>query len=204
MNRTEDVAVLERTTLFQGYFRIDRYRVRHRLFRGGFGPPIEREVFERGQAVGVLPYDPAREEVVLIEQFRIGPFANGDRPWMIETVAGIIDAGETAQDVAIRELREEADLSTARPLIPIGRYYTSPGCSTETIQLYCALIDATKAEGFHGVADENEDIRIERYALGDAIEALNKGAIASGPAVISLQWLALNRDRLRTLSADAP
>jgi ADP-ribose pyrophosphatase len=197
MNPTKDVEVLERTTPFRGYFRIDRYRVRHRLFRGGVSQPIEREVFERGHAVGVLPYDQARDEVVLIEQFRIGPFANGERPWLIETVAGIIDEGETPQDVAIRELKEEANLSTAWPLVPIGRYYTSPGCSTETIQLYCALVDATKAEGFHGVADEGEDIRIERYTLRDALDSLSKGAIMSGPAVIALQWLALNRDRLR-------
>jgi ADP-ribose pyrophosphatase len=198
MNSTDDVEVLERTTPFQGYFRVDRYRVRYRLFRGGLSRPVEREVFERGHAVAVLPYDPVRDEVVLIEQFRIGPFANGDRPWLIETVAGIIDAGEPPQEVAMRELKEEANLSTERPLVPIGRFYTSPGCSTETIQMYCALVDAAKAEGFHGVAAEGEDIRIERRSLSEALGFLSQGALVAGPAVIALLWLALNRDRLRT------
>ena len=193
----DDVALLERTTAFQGHFRIDRYRVKHRLFRGGWGRPITREVFERGHAVAVLPYDPVRDQVVLIEQFRIAPYAVGDRPWMYEIVAGIIEPDEAPVDVALRELQEEAGLSTAAPLEPILRYYTTPGGSTETCQLYAAKVDASTAGGVHGLPDEDEDIRVFALDFVEAMRATTDGRIVASPPLIALQWLALNREGLR-------
>jgi ADP-ribose pyrophosphatase len=95
-----DVIIDGHETLFQGYFRVDRYTLRHRLFRDGWSRPIQREIFERGHAVAVLPYDPVLDSVVLIEQFRAGPLAAGDEPWVIEAIAGIVEDGESAEDVA--------------------------------------------------------------------------------------------------------
>ena len=192
----KSVELIERETPFQGYFRIDRYTLRHTLFAGGMSEPLTREVFERGHAAAILPYDPARDTVVLIEQFRIGAYAAGRDPWLIEVVAGIIDDGETARDVALRELDEEAGL-TAEQLEPIGEVLLSPGGTSETLALFCARVDASNAEGIHGLADEHEDIRVAAMPFADAVATLDRGDIVSAPAVIALQWLALHRDQLR-------
>ena len=193
----DDVTLLQRETAFQAYFRIDRYKVRHPLIAGGQSGEIVRELFERGRAAAVLPYDPVRDEVVLIRQFRVGPYANGEAPWAIEIVAGIIDARETAEAVAVRELKEEANLVATGPVLRIGLCYVSPGGSTETCENFIAPIDATKAGGIFGLAHEGEDIQVLVWPFERAFRALADGLITAAPAVIALQWLALNRDRLR-------
>ena len=186
----------DRRTAYHGHFRIDRYVVRHSLFGGGMSPPFSREVFERGNAAVVLPYDPVRDEVVLIEQFRMGAHAAGLGAWMVEAVAGIVETGETAEAVARREAVEEAGLTLAR-LEPIGRTIVSPGGSSEVVSLYCGEADATTAAGIHGLADEGEDIRPFVETADAAIARLTAGDVLSGPTMITLQWLALNRDDLR-------
>lgn len=196
--RSKSVELIERKTPYQGYFRIDRYALRHALFAGGMSEPLTREVFERGHAAAVLPYDPERDAVVLIEQFRIGAYAAGRDPWLIEIVAGIVEDGETPREVALRELAEEAGL-TADLVEPIGEVMLSPGGTSETLALFCVRADASGAEGIHGLADEHEDIRVTTIPLADALAALDRGDIVSAPAIIALQWLALNRDRLREL-----
>jgi ADP-ribose pyrophosphatase len=194
--RAKSVELIERETPYQGYFRIDRVTLRHELFAGGMSEPLTREVFERGHAAAVLPYDPERDAVVLIEQFRIGAYAAGRDPWLIEIVAGIVEDGETPRDVALRELGEEAGL-TADLVEPIGEVMLSPGGTSETIALLCARADASGANGIHGLADEHEDIRVTAVPFADALAAVERGDVVSAPAIIALQWLALNRDRLR-------
>ncbi|MFO1188786.1 MAG: ADP-ribose diphosphatase [Alphaproteobacteria bacterium] len=191
-----DVEIIERVPAFQGYFRIDRYRLRHRLHAGGWSEPMSREVFERGHAVCVLPYDPRRDEVVLIEQFRVGAYAAGFAPWLIEIVAGIIDPGETAVDVAHREMREEAGL-VIETLEPICRYLVSPGGTTESVELFCGRVDASTAGGIFGLDQEHEDIRVMRVPATEALNWLAAGRIVNAAAVIALQWLALNREKIR-------
>jgi len=193
---TRPVALIERETPYQGYFRIDRYTLRHQLFAGGMSEPLIREVFERGHAAAMLPYDPERDTVVLVEQFRIGAYAAGRDPWLIEIVAGIVEDGETPHDVALRELGEEAGL-TAELVEPIGEVMLSPGGTSETMSLFCARADASGAEGIYGLADEHEDIRVTTMVFADALAAVERGDIVSAPAIIALQWLALHRDRLR-------
>ncbi len=193
---SKSIELIERETPYQGYFRIDRYVLRHGLFAGGMSEPLTREVFERGHAAAVLPYDPERDAVVLIEQFRIGAYAAGREPWLVEIVAGIVDADESPADVAHRELYEEAGL-TADQVEPIGEVMVSPGGTSETIALFCARVDARTANGIHGLADEHEDIRVTTMPADDALAALERGDIVSAPAVIALQWLALHRERLR-------
>ena len=193
---SKPVELIERETPYQGYFRIDRYTLRHELFAGGMSEPLTREVFERGHAAAVLPYDPERDAVVLIEQFRIGAYAAGRDPWLIEIVAGIVEDGETPREVALRELGEEAGL-TGDLVEPIGDVMLSPGGTSETIALFSARIDARAANGIHGLADEHEDIRVTTMAFADALAAVERGDVVSAPAIIALQWLALHRDRLR-------
>ncbi len=192
----DDVDILEQTTPFRGYFRIDRYVLRHRLHDGGWTQPMSREIFERGHAVGVLLYDPERDEVGLIEQFRAGALAAGWHPWLIEVVAGIIDGGETPEAVAVREAEEEAGVEISE-LVPICTYLVTPGGSTETMRLYCARVDARQLSGIHGLPEEGEDIRVFAAPAEEAIGWVASGKVANSMTVIALQWLALNRAALR-------
>jgi ADP-ribose pyrophosphatase len=192
----DDVEVLSKTTPFRGYFRIDRYVLRHRRYDGGWTPPMTRELFERGHAVAVLLYDPIRDEVGLIEQFRIGALAAGWHPWIVEVVAGIIDDGETPEEVLVREAREEAGAAVDE-FVPVGHFVMTPGGSSETVQLYCARVDASKLAGFHGLEHEGEDIRVITVPADEAIGWVASGKICNAITAVAVQWLALNRSELR-------
>jgi len=187
------VEILKRETVFQGYFRIDRYQLRHEQFAGGLGAPVSREVFERGQVAAVLPIDPRAEKVVLIEQFRPGAWAAGSDPWLIECVAGVIEQGEVAAEVCIRETREEAGLLICDLVQIVPPYLSSPGACSETVALFCGRVDASSAQGLHGLADEGEDIRVSTWTFDEALQLLDEGRIVNSKTIIALQWLALNR-----------
>jgi len=188
----KNVEILEKSICYDGFFKMLRYRIRHSLFSGGWSGEVVREVFERGHAVAVLPYDPVREEVVMIEQFRIGAVEFGEQAWLWEIVAGIIGKNETHIDVARREMQEEIGCSSSA-LIPICNFFVSPGGTTETTALFCARIDATQAHGIHGLATENEDIQVHVISLSKARTLLEQGKIRFAPAIIALQWLFLHQ-----------
>jgi len=188
-----DAAIMKSETAFQGYFRVERLWVRHATFAGD-SIEICREVFKRGNAVCVLLYDPQADTVVMVEQFRVGALA-AESPWMLEVVAGIVEPGETAEDVARREAVEEAGL-TLNQVQPIIRYLPSGGGCDEWIDLMYAEVDSRTASGLHGLADEGEDIKVHVLSAQDAFDLVVSGAINSSPAIIGLQWLELNRDRL--------
>ena len=192
----EKAELVERTVAFQGYFRVARYRFRHSLYQGGRSGEVNREVFERGQAAAVLPYDPIRDEVVLIRQFRAGAFAAGRHPWCWEIVAGMIEAGETSEQVARREAIEEAAVKIL-DLVPLYSLVLSPGACSETCNIFLGRIDATGVGGVHGLASENEDILVRAMPFADARALLVRDEIDNSAAVIALQWLALHRDELR-------
>ena len=186
------VEVSERKVVFDGFFRIVRYRLRHRLFAGGMGPELVRELFERGAAVVVLPYDPERGRVVLVEQFRIGALERERDPWLLEPVAGIVEAGESAPEVARREALEEAGLELL-DLVPIGSYYPSPGGSSEICEAFIARVDSRDAGGLFGLADHGEDIRAHVVPLATALTWLDSGRVRVASTIVTLQWLALHR-----------
>ena len=190
------VDILKRVTAFQGYFQVDRYRLRHETFDGGMSAEITREIFERGHAAATLPYDPVRDEVVLLEQFRVGADAAGREPWMIEIVAGIIEDGETPESLVQREMLEEAGLTTLE-LEPMATILTSPGGASETVHFFCARIDYSDAGGLFGLDHEGEDIRAFVVPGNDVADLLTSGQVENGHAVLALQWFLLNRDRLR-------
>lgn len=191
-----DVEILSQQTVYQGYFSVEKYQIRHRLFNGEWSQAISREVFERGHAAAALLFDPVLNKIVLIEQFRMGAFTKNDNPWLLELVAGIIDAGENPTQVAIRETEEEAGL-TAQQLIPICKYWASPGVCTETIALFCAQVDASNAGGIHGLATEDEDIRVHVVDLAEAYSLVTNGQIKNAPTIIALQWLQLHEQKVR-------
>ena len=196
MNRDDDVEVVEREACFRGFYQLDRLHLRHRLFAGGMGKLINRELFVRHDAVCVLPYDPQRDCVVLIEQFRVGALDKSVNPWLIELVAGLIDKDEQPEEVARREAVEEAGLELAE-LWPLTQYYPSPGGSDERVHLYVGRCDSRGAGGVHGLEEEGEDIRVLVWSFDEALAALDDGRIDNAASIIALQWLALNRDKVR-------
>ena len=109
-----DVEIIARETVYRGFFSIDVYRFRHRLFNGEMSGEVRREIFERGHAAVLLPFDPVRDEVVLIEQVRIAAYDTSETPYLLEMVAGMIEEGESVEDVARRESKEEAGLELGR------------------------------------------------------------------------------------------
>lgn len=191
---TDDIDIVSKQTLFQGFFRMVKYRFKHRLFQGGWSEPIEREMFERGHAAAMLPYDPLRDEVVIIEQIRVGALEHA-QPWQLEIVAGIIELGESAPDVVRREAQEEAGLEVGR-LEKITTYYPSAGGCSEKLDVYVGEVDATLAGGVHGLAVEGEDIKVHVMNRSDAYQLVKEGRIENGASIIALQWLELNYQQL--------
>jgi len=189
------IDILDKECVYDGYFNIDRYRLRHGLHEGGMSNEIVREVFERGHAVGILPFDPERDEVVMIEQFRVGAFAAGAEPWLTEIVAGIIEQGETAVEVAHREITEESGLESEE-LWPMVRYLASPGGTSETVELFLGRVDASLAGGIHGLDHEEEDIRVFALPYAEAVTLVTEGKIGNAMTLIALQWLILHHDEV--------
>ena len=196
MTAQDDVVVEQRERCFQGFYRLDRVHLRHRLFAGHMGPRISREVFVRPDAVCVLPYDPQTDSVVLIEQFRVGALDKSPEPWLLEIVAGLIDTNEQPEEVARREAREEADLEL-HEMLPVMTYYPSPGGSDERVYLYVARCCVAGVGGVFGVEEEGEDIRVHVWPLAEALKAVQDGRIDNAASIIALQWLALNKDQVR-------
>lgn len=192
------VEITRRENCFTGFYKVDKLFLRHELFSGGMGKEISRELFVRHDAVCVLPYDPVRDEVVLIEQFRVGAMNKVANPWLIEMVAGLIDKDETPEEVAHREAEEEAGL-TFSGLWPITKYFPSPGGSDEYVHLYLGRCESSAAGGLHGLEEEGEDIRVRVWAFEDALQAVRDGRIINAAALIAIQWLALNREEVRGL-----
>ena len=192
------VVVNERTTPYQGYMRLDQYHLKHTIFDGNWSPELSREVLERGHAVAVVPYDPMKDCVVLIEQFRIGGYTAPEAsPWQIECVAGMIESHQLPEGAAHRETLEETGL-TIFALEPMYRYLSSPGCTSETIQMFCGHVDSSDADGLHGLADEGEYIRVFATPLQKAFNWLDEGHIENGMTIIALQWLQLHHAEMRT------
>lgn len=188
--------IIDAETKADGFLPLKRYRLQHSLFVGGMSAELIRERVEGYRAASLLPYDPIRDEVVLIEQFRIGAIEDRAGAWILEVVGGIIDGVQTPEQVARQEAMEEAGCEVGE-LVSICEFLVSPGTSTERITLFCGRVDSTTADGIHGVDAEGEDIRVVVMSADEAIKGIESGRINSTASIIALQWLALNRDDLR-------
>ena len=191
-----DVEIITRESLYRGFFSLERYRFRHRLFDGSMSGEVVREVFERGHAAVLLPDDPKRDEVVLVEQIRIPAYDSSETPWLLEMVAGMIEPGESVEDVARREAQEEAGIHVQR-CKPVLSYLASPGGTSERLSIMVGEIDAAKASGIHGLPEEHEDIRVHVVSREQAYRWVEEGVIDNAASVIALQWLALHHESLR-------
>ena len=192
-----DVEVLEKTTVFRGYFRVDAYTLRHGRFDGGWSGAMRREVFERGHAAAVLLYDPVCNVFVMCEQFRVGAYAAEMDPWQLEIVAGIIEDGETPDGVCRREAEEEAG-RIVTDLWPIQRYLASPGGTSETIYLYLGRVSSEGAGGIFGVAGEDEHIRVSVMSEDHLKSLMSLGKLTNAATLIAAQWFFLNREKVVT------
>lgn len=191
-----DVRILADDTAYEGYFSIRRLTLQYRSFDGGWVAPQVREVFERGDAVGVLPYDPASDSLLLIEQFRPGAMRDDNSPWMLELIAGIVEPGERDEEVAHREAMEEAGC-TLSELVSIATVLPSAGACSEQVQLYCGRLQDPVVPGVHGLAEEGENILVHRVPVTDAFDLLAQNRVPNGHTLISLLWLQNNIQSLR-------
>ena len=190
------VELLNRATVFQGFFRVDKFRLRVEKFEGGWSEPMDREVFHIGRAVVGLLYDPRLDKIVMIEQFRTGPYSYGQPAFLYECVAGLLDDGEDPEIGLQRETEEEAGCAVKR-LQLIGEIFSSPGAVDELSSIFVAEIDASQAGGIFGLADEHENIRVHVMPAADAIAMLDAGKIVTAPSVIALHWFARHGEMLR-------
>jgi nudix-type nucleoside diphosphatase (YffH/AdpP family) len=192
-----DVEIVERRQAYARFFAVEEHLLRHRRFDGGQSDTLERAIFTSGDAVVVLPYDPRRDAVLLIEQFRAGPWARRDpRPWRLETVAGRCDRNEPPDATARREAREEAGIELGR-IERIAGFYPSPAIMSEFITAFVGEADLGGAGGVFGLPEEHEDIRALAVPLAAALAAVESGEIDTAPLMLSLLWLERHAPRLR-------
>lgn len=183
-----DVEILERQAGYRGYLKVDKLLLKHRLVLGGWSEIMQREVLLKEEAVAILLFDPHRQEVVLVRQFRVGMLEEGQSPWLLELVAGMIEAGESPEDVAVRESSEEADC-IPRHLTKICSYYNSPGTTNEKVHLFCGQVDASAAGGVFGLDSEHEDIEVVVISVAELHAAVESGLINNAMTIIASLWL---------------
>ncbi|MFW1560908.1 ADP-ribose diphosphatase [Vibrio parahaemolyticus] len=193
---SRDVEVISKESVFEGFFKMVKYRFKHKLFAGGWSDVVEREMFERGHAAAMLPYDPKTDQVVIIEQIRIGALEH-EHPWQLEIVAGMIDRAESAEEVIRREAEEEAGITVGR-VASVTSYYPSSGGCSEKLDVFVGEVDASKAHGIHGLDYEDEDIRVHVLSREQAYQWVKDGIFENGASIIALQWLQLNHQELRS------
>ncbi len=190
-----DWEILDHEVSFKRFFQLDRYTLRYDKFAGGHHEVV-RDIFERGNAVSVIPYDPVRDEIVMVEQFRPGAVRYDKGPWLLELIAGMVDKDETAEQVVVREAKEEANC-TVRDLFPVYNYLVSPGGTTEQMTLFAGRTETAGLGGLHGLDSEHEDIKVHVVKRGKAVAMLNAGQISNGLTLIGIQWLLMNYSLLQ-------
>ncbi|GAB3105249.1 NUDIX domain-containing protein [Aestuariicella hydrocarbonica] len=193
----KDVEILERESLYKGFFRMERLHYRHKRYRGDWSSTVSREVLFRGDAVGAVLYDPQHDLIGLVEQIRPGAFGDPNGPWCLEVVAGMVEPGETNEAVVWREMEEEAGLTPDR-VEYICQYMASPGGCDERLHVFCATADLAGLDGsVNGLENEGEDIRLLIIPAESVFAELYSGRFNNAATMISLQWLQMNRSRLR-------
>lgn len=198
MTKKKDFEIIHRETLSQGYFRIDRFHIRQELYQGGWSDVFTREVMDTGKnAAFVLLFDPNEDKVVMIEEFRPGPMANNDDPYLLQCVAGIVDPGETSEATARRECMEEAGCEVFE-LQKIFSYYPSPGCQSQETTLFVGRTKAPEDGSIHGLPDEGENIKVVVMDAAKAINELYTGNLRDASSIIAMQWFSLHRTDLRS------
>ena len=194
----QDIEILEDETVYRGFFKLNKVKFKHKLFAGGWSGVVTRELLIKGAASAVIAYDPVLDNVVLVEQVRIGAYnpTLKQSPWLLELIAGMVEEGETPESVALRESEEEAGAKITH-LQHCLSVWDNPGGVLERIHLFVGKVDSTQVGGLHGLAEENEDIRVHVVSRETSYQWVCEGKIDNGIAVMGLQWLALNYPKLK-------
>ena len=201
-NRTHALSHAKRV-VYKGFFSVEEHDLSYRKFNNEQSSILTRSALISSDAVIVLPYDPVNDRILLIEQFRVGPYIKGDEnPWVLEPIAGLIDEGETPESAGIREAQEEALLEIIR-LELVARSYPSPGISTEFFHQYIGIVELLdKSDLIAGLSSENEDIRSHIFEYDQFFEMIESGKVKVGPLILLGLWLSKNRNRLRKKYSD--
>lgn len=195
-----DLEILREEVVYQGHFQLKKIFFKHKLFAGGMSGEVVRELLVKGAASAVIAYDPLKDSVVLVEQVRIGAYnpQQQNSPWLLELIAGMVDQGETPEDVAIRESQEEAGL-TIHHLEHAISVWDSPGGAYERLHLFLGLVDSSQVSGIYGLPEENEDILVHVVSREQAYQWVEQGKIDNVIAVIGLQWLQLHYQKFKSI-----
>ena len=196
-NRTHALSHAKRV-VYKGFFSVEEHDLSYRKFNNQQSSILTRSALISSDAVIVLPYDPVNDRILLIEQFRAGPYVKGDEnPWVLEPIAGLIDEGETPESAGTREAQEEALLEIKR-LELVARSYPSPGISTEFFHQYIGIVELLDSSNLiAGLQSENEDIRSHIFEYEQFFEMIESGKVKVGPLILLGLWLSKNRNRLR-------
>ena len=185
--------------MYKNFFSIEEHKLSYKKFDGSQSEVVTRSALVSSEAVIVLPYDPVSDRVLLIEQFRTGPYVKGDaNPWVLEPIAGLIDVGETPAEAGLREAKEEAHLDIKHMEL-VARSYPSPGISTEFFHQYIGIVSLPESTDIiSGLETESEDIRSHIFAYMQFSDMISKGLINVGPGILLGLWLSNKREQLRT------
>lgn len=180
---------------YDGHFKVTQYQLTHEKYDGGQTSVLQRELVSRNDAVAMVAYDPYTDELVLVEQFRVGA-VDSRNPWLLEIVAGLIESDESPETVTIRECQEEIGCVPTE-LQKIGGFYTTPGGVSEWIHLYIGKISTSEISKSGGLDREGEDIKVVVVPALDVSNLLSKGLIKSAIGIIGLQWFLINKDKIK-------
>lgn len=186
---------------YSKFFALEEFSLRHATYAGTMSPIVDRAVFVSGDASIVLPYDPKRDRVLLVEQFRMGPFARNDAfPWCLEPIAGRVDPGEAPETTAVREAKEEANLDI-KALHHVSSSYSSPGSTSEVFHLYVGIADLPdEVVQIGGEASEDEDILSRLFSYEDLMQMVDKNQLLALPTLTVALWLSRHRPELRNIA----
>ena len=183
--------VTNKKNLYDGFFKMNEVSLKYKKYDGSWSNEIKRELFSGAQVSAVLPYDPIKKEIVLIQQFRPGTISRNTNNYLKEIVAGIIDPGESPEIAAKRECLEETGYKIKK-LTSIQGYYPAPGSSESFYHLFLGEIDSKNEKKIMGLDTENEDILVESFNINQVKKMMQNGELINGLSLIAIQWFFLN------------
>ena len=182
--------ILNKINLYSGFYSLNKYEFIHQKHDGEWTDKIQREVFSGAHVSTLLPYDPIKKEIVLIQQFRAGVISRYDDDYLYEIVAGIIEEGENAEETAKRECLEETGCEVKK-ITPIQGYFPAPGSSESYYELFLGEIISFDGVRIKGLESENENILVKSFKINEVKEMLKNNQITNGLTLIALQWFFL-------------